>query len=225
MGMLSSFLHPGRAFGKAQEQMENYYNQGQQAISPYMQQGQSAYAPLSGAMTSLLSPSDLQNEWAQGYETSPYAQMLMEQAKTQGLDAASSMGLMGSTPALQAIQAGQSMIGAADRDNFMRNNLNMYLQGAGLAQNLYGTGANAASQYGQNAMNMGNNAAEMAYGRAAAPGNMLGNMIGLAVGTAFPWAHNAWNTTGGNNSMMGPSGGGAGASGGGMRSPTWGGNY
>lgn len=201
MGMLSSFLHPGRAYDKAQKEMERYYGQGQEALQPYMQQGQTAFAPLSGAMNALLNPIDLQNEWAQSYETSPYAQMQMDMARNQGLEAASSMGIMGSSPALQSIQAGQSMIGAADRDNYLNSLMQKYLAGAGVAQGIYGTGAGAASQFGQNAMNMGNNAAEMAYGKASAPGNMLGNLIGLGVGTMFPGAYNAWNTMGGNRGM------------------------
>ena len=59
-----------------------------------------------------------------------------------------------------------------------------YLAGAGLAQGIYGQGANAAGQQSQNAMNMGQNSAEMAYGKQNAGGNMLSGLIGAGIGAA-----------------------------------------
>ena len=183
-GLMDSFLHPEKAYKKAGEQAEQYYGQAQDYLQPYNQYGQDAYQDMSGAMQSLLNPAALQDEWASGYQTSPYAQMQQERAQNQGLNAASSMGLMGSSPALQAIQAGTSNIGMADQNNYMDNLMQKYLAGAGLAQNIYGTGAAAGGQMGQNAMNQGVNMAQSAYGQQAAPGNLMGGLIGTAVGAA-----------------------------------------
>lgn len=195
----SSFMHPEKGYKKAQQQYDKYYAQGQGALSPYMEQGQSAYGPLSGAMNSLLNPQQLQNEWLDSYSTSPYAQGLMNQAQTQGLDAASSMGLMGSSPALQAMQQGTTNIYNADRQNYMDDLMQKYLSGSQLAQGLYGSGLNAAGQYGQNAMNMGNNSAQMAFGQQNAPGSMFNDLLktaGMAFGGGMGGG-GGWSTTGG----------------------------
>lgn len=189
----SSFMHPERGYKKAQEQYDKYYSQGQGAISPYMEQGQAAYAPLSGAMNALLNPQQLQSQWLDSYSTSPYAQDLMNQASSGGLDAASSMGLMGSSPALQAIQQGTSNIYNADRQRYMDDLMQKYMTGAQLAQGLYGSGLNAAGQYGQNAMNMGNNSAQMAFGKQNAPGQMFNDLLKTG---AYAMG-GGWSTTGG----------------------------
>lgn len=197
--MLSSFLKPGKAYKKAGDELrraygesQQYQQQAQQQLQPFAQQGQAAYGDLSGAMRQLLDPQALESQWAQGYETSPYARMLQEQSKNQGLDAASSMGLMGSTPALRAIQQGQAMITAQDRENYLNRLTQKYLSGAELAQGIYGTGAGAAGQMGQNYMQQAQNAlqqgqglAQMKYGEQAAPGSLLGKILGGVGGFAL----------------------------------------
>jgi len=196
MGWLSSFLHPERGYKQGQKQLDKYYqqagqhyNQAQDFARPYNQYGQQAYGDYSNAMHQLLNPEELQNQWAQGYETSPYAKMLQGEASQHGLNAASSMGLMGSTPALQAIQAGTSQIGAADRQQYMNDLMQKMLAGTGIAGNIFNTGASTANQMGQNAMNMGQNAmnmgqnsAGMAYGQQNAPGGMFSGLLGMGTG-------------------------------------------
>jgi hypothetical protein len=184
MSMFSSFFKPGRAYAKAGDQFQNYYNQSQDFLRPYHQNAQEAYGHLSGAMQNLLNPEQLHSQWAQGYEMSPYARIQQDMARENGLSAASSMGLMGSSAALQALQNGTSQIGAADRDNYLNNLMQKYLSGAQLAQGIYGTGASAAGQLGQNAMNMGQNAAQMTYGQNAAGGDLFGKLLGSAIGMA-----------------------------------------
>lgn len=187
MSWLSSFLHPERGYQAAQDQMQQYYSQAQQGMQPFMQEGQQAGEQLAPAMQKLLDPQGLQSEWMEGYETSPQAQLAQQQAQQQGLDAASSMGLMGSQPALQAIQGGMSNIGIQDRQNYLGDLMDKYKTGIGLGQNMYGTGAQMAGQSGQQAMQMGQDAAQMAYGQQNAPGQMFGNLLntGLNLGTSY----------------------------------------
>lgn len=201
MGMLSSLLHPSRPYKKAGEQLQKYHGEAQQQLMPYQQQGQAAYEPLNNAMQSLLNPMQLQNEWMQGYETSPYARMMQNRSIEQGLNAAGSMGLAGSTPALRAIQGQASAIGSEDQMRYMDQLMQKYMSGAQLAQGLYGTGANAAGQGAQQSMHMGENMGKIAWGQQAAPGEMLGRMLGFE-----PSNNNPWSTTGGNNNQ-GQSGG------------------
>lgn len=179
---ISSFLNPDKAYRRAGQESERSFNQAQQFLQPYEQQGQAAYSGLNTAMQNLLNPGQLEGEWLGQYQESPYASMAREMAQNQGLEAASSMGLMGSSPALQSIQAGTSRIGAEDRERYLERMMQKYLSGAQLAQGLYGQGANFASQMGQNTMMQGQNRAGSAYGQAAGPGNMLGNLIGLGAG-------------------------------------------
>jgi hypothetical protein len=198
MSWLSSFLHPGKGYEKGQEQLGQYYNQaqgyGKEAqgyLNPYNQNGQEAYGGLSEAMKALLDPQALQDKWSKGYQESEGAKQAEGMATEHGLDAASSMGLMGSSPALQAIQGGTTKIGLDESNNYMDNLMQKYLAGIGVGQGIYGTGANAASGMSNNAMNMGNNAmkmgensANMAYGKQNAGGNMFANLLGMVGGAA-----------------------------------------
>tara|TARA_R110000868_G_scaffold335547_1_gene596441 strand:+ start:24856 stop:25482 length:627 start_codon:yes stop_codon:yes gene_type:complete len=201
MSWLSSFLHPDRGYKAGQEQLDKYYNQAQQQYQPFINQGQNAYGGLNEAMQNLLDPQALQDKWASGYKESDAAKQMEGMAQEHGLNAASSMGLMGSSPALQAIQAGTSQIGAQDRQSYLDNLMQKYLAGTGIAQSVYGTGANAAGQAGQNAMNMGQNSAQMAFGQQNAPGDMFSKLLQGAASFATPIGQ-AWgmNKLGLNNS-------------------------
>ena len=133
-------------------------------------------------MKKLLDPAALQSEWIKGYEESPAAKQAEALAQEHGLDAASSLGLMGSSPALQAIQAGTSGIAMNDRQNYLDNLMQKYLAGVGIGQDIFGKGANAASGMAGNAMNMGQSSAEMAYGKENAQGDLFGKLLGGGLG-------------------------------------------
>src|SRR5690349_2977052 len=202
MGWLSSFLHPERGYEKGQKELERYFQQAQGFQQPYNQYGQEASGDLFSAMRSLLNPEELQNKWSSGYELSPYAKQTQEMAAQNGLDSVSSMHMLGSTPALQALQAGKTQIGIADRDNYMSQLMDKYKSGLGIAGNVFNTGANTAANMGGNAMTMGNNSAEMAYNKANAPGSMLSNLLGIggSLGAGYLAGRNnnsrPWNFTG-----------------------------
>ena len=182
MSWLSSFMNPQRGYDAAQGQMDNYYNQAQGYQQPYNQMGQQGGAAAQGAMQNLLNPEQMQNQWAQGYQESPYAKQMEQQAQSSGLDAASSMGLMGSSSALQGIQSGRSNIMGADRQKYLDDLMNKYQLGTQTAGNMMNMGANTAGQMGNNAMNQGQNSAGMAYGSKNAQGQMFGNLMGGAAG-------------------------------------------
>lgn len=181
-GWLDSFFNPDEAYAKGQEQLDKYYDQSQSYLKPYSQYGQDAYGDLSGAMKRLLNPADLEAEWTKGYAESPSAIQAEKMAQDRGLNAASSLGLNGSNTALQAIQGGTSRIGLDDRQNFLNNLMQKYLAGTGIAGNIFNTGANTSGILSNNATNMGNNSAQMAYGEQAAPGALMGKLLGTAIG-------------------------------------------
>lgn len=203
--MADSFLHPEKGYKKGQEQLDKYYQQGQGYLNPYNQYGQSAYGNYSGAMNKLLDPAALEGDWIKSYSESPSAKNAEAMAQQHGLDAASSLGLMGSNTALNAIQSGTAQIGLDDRQNYLNDLMQKYLAGAGIAGNIFGTGANAAGSMANNAMNMGNNSAQMAYGAQNAPGQLFGQLLGTGIGFA------AGGPTGaamGSRAMSGGGGGG-----------------
>jgi hypothetical protein len=207
MSWLSSFMKPGKGYDKAQNQLDKYYGQSQGFIAPYANNGEQAYGGLSEAMQALLNPQELQDKWAGGYKESEAAKNAQGIATEHGLDAASSMGLMGSTPALQAIQAGTTKISLDERQKYLDDIMQKYMSAVGIGQNIYGTGANAAMGQSQNATQMGNNSAQMAFGKQNAGGDAFSKLLGGAAklggdyltggfGTGS-FGRGAWSPTGG----------------------------
>jgi uncharacterized protein YfiM (DUF2279 family) len=203
-GLLTGLMNPGRGYRNAQREQEKYYNQAQGYLQPYATHGEEAYGNLSGAMNNLMNPSAFYDQLLGNYHQSDASRFAQERAMENGLRGMSSMGMLGSTPGLQALQAGASQICAEDEQRYIDRMINQYLQGAGIAQGIYGQGANAASAMGGNAMNMGGIAGDTAYNRAAAPGQMFSNLLGTGAGLAGSYMNmqgmnnmaNAWNTTG-----------------------------
>lgn len=179
MSWLSSFLHPERGYQAAQDQLQQFYDQGQSKLQPYNQAGMDQYGNLKDIIANFMNPSKLNDSWLKDYTESQSAKNAEDRAGQHGLDAASSMGLLGSNTALNAIQSGQSQIGADAQQSYLDNMMKKYLAGANLASGIFGQGANAASGQSNNAMNMGTNMAQMDYNKQNAGGNMFGGLLGL----------------------------------------------
>ncbi len=182
MSWLSSFLHPEKSYDKAQKELEKYYNEGQGYLNPYNQNGMETYGKYSGAMDKLLNPAALQDEWSKNYQESDIAKQNEAMATQHGLDAASSMGLMGSSPALQAIQSGTSGIVAQDRQKYLDDLMQKYMTGIGIGSDIYGKGASAANSMSNNATNMGKDSAQMEFNKNNAQGDMFGKLLGYGAG-------------------------------------------
>lgn len=179
-GIITKLMNPGGAYKAGQKQLDKFYNQGQGYLQPYSQNGQDQYGNLNGAINNLLNPSQLTDQWMNDYQMSDAAKYQQGRAQDAGMRAMSSMGMVGSTPGLQAMQAGLSGIAADDEQRYIDRMIQQYTQGANLAQGIYGQGAGAAGQMSNNAMNMGQNSAEMAYGQKSAPGAMFGSLMNNA---------------------------------------------
>ena len=205
MSWLSSFMNPGKGYQKGQDQLDKYYNQAQGYQQPYNQNGQDQYNNQQTYIDNLMHPEKLQDDWIKNYHESEAAKQNETMAQEHGLNAASSMGLMGSNTALNAIQSGTSQIGNQDRQQYLDDLMEKYKTGAGLSQNIYNQGVSTAGQMGNNAMNMGQNSAQMAYGQQNAGGNMLGGLIGTGLGVVGSALGgpiggalaNRWNLSGG----------------------------
>ncbi len=210
MSWFSRFLDPSAGYRAGQQELDkyynqaqNYYNQGQSQMQPYANYGHEAYGNLQAAMQALLNPQGLHDKWVSGYHESEAAKNAEALAKQHGLDAASSMGLLGSSPALNAIQSGTTQIAMNDRDNYLNQMMQKYLAGLGVGGNIFNVGANTAAGMGQNAMNMGQNAmnmgqnsAQMQYNNANAPGNLFGQILGMGGSLAGSYLTGGMNQVG-----------------------------
>src|SRR5690242_21870541 len=110
-GFFQRIFNPGAAYGDAADELKKYYGQAmqgeqqaQQQFSPYINRGNEAGGSLMDFLNQLSNPQALESQWTSGYETSPYAQQLLSKNQSSGMDAASQMGLLGSSTALQNIQ-------------------------------------------------------------------------------------------------------------------------
>ncbi len=182
--MINSFLHPEKGYKEAQVPLQQGWNQAQAFQQPYNQQGLGQTGRLNTAENSLLDPTQLENQWTQSYSTSPYAQQLLKQNQANGLDAASQMGLLGSSAALGNIQAGAGNIVDQDRQQFLNDLMQKYLQGIGIGQNIYGVGATTAGNLGTQANTFGQNMAGLKYGETNAPGEQFNNLLKTGVQAA-----------------------------------------
>ncbi len=170
-------LDPGKAWRAGGKEIKKGYNQGQGYLDPYNQAGRGQIDKLTGAQDKLMDPAALQNEWAKNYQISPYAQQLQEQAKSSGMDAASSQGLLGSSTATNAIQQGSSNIMNADRQNYMRDLMEKYKTGIGVGQDIFRQGGSAAGQMSNNAMDFGKQMGSMEFGKSNAMMDQFMNMM------------------------------------------------
>lgn len=187
MSWLSNLMNPGGGYKNAQQESEKYFNQAQGALQPYNQFGQGAGNTLQDLIKQYMNPQELYNKWAQGYETSPYAQNMLQQNQGAGMDAASQMGLLGSSSALSNIQQGAGNIMEKDRNDYLQKLMEMMNQGGNFAGNMYGVGAGAAGQMGQNAMNQGNNMAGLKYGEYNAGPDFLKDILGGGAKFGADW--------------------------------------
>ncbi len=183
--MWHSFWNPQEGYKEAGNELEKYYNQGQGYLDPYNQNGQNMFGKLMNQSNELGDPAALQAKWSQGYSESPYAQQLTNNATQAGMDAASSMGMMGSSPAIQNIQTSSGNIMQSDRQQYMNDLMDKYMKSVGINQGVYNTGAGAAGQMSQNAMSQGQGMASSKYNEANAPGNLFGNLLGAGANFAL----------------------------------------
>lgn len=178
MSWFSSFIHPDKGYKDAQNVLNNFYQQAQNYQQPYNQFGVNQGINQQKMIDDLMNPQKMQDEWIKGYKESEAAKNMENLAQEHGLNAASSMGLMGSNTALNAIQSGTTGIAAQDRQKYLDDLMEKYKTGAGLSQNMYNQGVNSAGQMGQNAMTQGQNSAQMQFGATNAPGNLFGGLVG-----------------------------------------------
>lgn len=174
---IGSILNPGKGYADAGKEMERAWQDAQKYQVPYQRAGLDQLGRLTGAEDALLDPSKLLADWMGKYETSPYAQKSLENAREAGMSGASSMGLLGSSSALQNIQNSASDIMNADRTQFLNDLMQKYMTGIGIGQNIYGIGAQTGANLGQQRIGVGESLGQAAYGSQNAMGDFLRNLL------------------------------------------------
>lgn len=196
MGILDDFIHPERPYEDADEQLKKYWEQSQRFQQPYANAGQNQIGRLTGAEDSLLNPVDLQNKWASSYETSPYARQQLELNKSSGLDAASSMGLLGSNSAVHDIQSGAGDIVQKDRQQYLQDLMQKYMTGIGIGQNMFNTGASTAGNLGQQSLDVGGQFAKSAFNQRNSRNEMLNSILSNTAGAGLSYLTGGFGTGG-----------------------------
>lgn len=180
--MANSFLHPENGYKAAEDASRRSWMESRGFLDPYNDAGKAQLTRLEGAQNALLHPDQLENQWASGYETSPYAQQLKQQAANSGMESASQQGLLGSSAAVNNVQQSAGQITSADRQQYMQDLMQKYLSGIGIGQNIYGTGANAAGALASGSLSNGQDMAQARFGQVNAPGQLFQRLIGAGVG-------------------------------------------
>jgi hypothetical protein len=176
MSWFSELFNPGHGYKQAEDISKQGYDEAQQNLQPYNENGKNAGKSLYEQLMNYMNPEELQNKWAEGYKTSPYAQQQLAQNMDYGQSAAQQMGLGGSSAALANIQNTGSNIMNKDRQQYMDDLQHKYEQGTGIGENMYGTGASTANQTGQNSINQATTQAGLKFGQTNAGPELLGKM-------------------------------------------------
>jgi hypothetical protein len=177
MGMFS-WLDPSSGYGAAQNQLNKYWAQEKGFLSPYATAGNNVLPQLMSGASSLMNPEQMQTQWINSYQESPEAKQLAAMTQQNGMGAASSMGLLGSSPATSAITEATGNVVARDRQNYLTDLMNKYTLGMSALRGIYSGGEQSAAQLGQLGSQMGQNSAEMAYGKGSADSSMFYGLLG-----------------------------------------------
>lgn len=185
MSWFSELIHPGRSYEQAQAVKDKYFQQSQGTRQPYIDRGEKGGKALEDMLNKLTNPAALQDEWSKNYQTSDYAKQLQEQSQTSGLDAASAMGLGGSSAALTNIQKGSGDIVSKERQNYMNDLMQKYMTAMGIGSSLYGTGANMSDKNAQGQENMGDWSSTNTFNKNQSGSNMLMQILSMLGGGAL----------------------------------------
>lgn len=182
MSWLSDLFHPGQAYGHAEDVNQQGYNEGKGLRQPYIDQGGKAGESLQEMLDKLMHPEKLQDEWSNNYETSASAKQDQANAQANGTDAASAMGLGGSSAALNNIQNRTSDIGQKDKQQYMKDLMEKYMSAIGIGKDVYNTGAATANAGAGAAQQFGENQAGLDYGKHNSGSGLLGGILGGGAG-------------------------------------------
>jgi len=208
MGGMSDFLSGGqsggyddiaRGAGQAQDTMRDMYSKSMGMLNPWMQAGQSAIPQYNDYLHNM--QSQMNGNWMNSYQQSPYAKYLMNNNLTAMNNAAAATGRLGSGANIQENGQMANQIASADMQNWFNNMQSQNQMYGGGLDNLmrygYGSaekGVDAGSHYADalaelingQAMAQANSNVASESGKDSAAGGLLG---GFANGFMKPVTH------------------------------------
>ena len=176
------FGNSGKPYDKAMDEYKKWADKAAGAQQPYAQAGQGAIKDYQEWLQGQKDPSKFINNLQGQYQASPYSQYLQNQSILGAQNAGSASGMTGSTPMMQQMQQNAAGIASGDMNQWLQNVLGINSQYGQGQNNLMTGGQNAANQLSSIYSNMGNNAAQMAYGSQAGKNQDFWNTIGGAAG-------------------------------------------
>lgn len=192
MGLMSG--DPNEPYRKAQREAEFRLAQARGYEMPFVNNANDIYKNLREEQYALNDPAALENKWASSYEQSPYAQRMLQMNQAAGMDEAAQQGLLGSSAALGNIQLRAGDIVKQDRQQYMNDLMQKYMQAIGLGENIYGIGAQSAGNIANQTMGFGGDIANLTYNKSQAPMNGMAQGMG-AIGDYFQNRNNQGNAS------------------------------
>lgn len=139
------FGDSGAHFEEFMKQYQQYANKGADAQKPWWEAGKNAIPDFQNWLKGMQDPSQFMNKLMGGYQESPYAHRLQQQAMRAGQNMGSATGMTGSTPLMQQMQQNAGNIASGDMNQWLQNVLGVnrdYGQGQ---KDLMGMGQQSAN--------------------------------------------------------------------------------
>lgn len=138
------FGQSDRPYKKAEEAYGPHYKRGREAQNPFYAAGTGAIPQYQDWLSNMKDPASFINKLMGQYQSSPWEQIMQQQARRAGVNAASASGLIGSTPYLQQAQQNASQISQMDMQNWLKNVLGINTEYGHGQENLMTGGQHAA---------------------------------------------------------------------------------
>jgi hypothetical protein len=178
------FGNSGGPYKDASKEYEKWMQYAQGSQMPFFNAGVGGMGNYQNWLQGMQDPSKFINNLMGGYQESPHAKNLQNEAMRAGQNMGSASGLSGSTPLMQQMQQNAGNISSADQNQWLQSVLgvnNQYGQGQ---QNLMNSGQNAANMlsqlWGQQAGDMSKFKYNQSRGNQLDWGKILGGLGGLA---------------------------------------------
>jgi hypothetical protein len=178
------FTNPSMPYQNAANSYQQWAQQGANAMNPFMRAGQGAIPQYQAWAKSMSNPQQFVNNLMSGYQESPNAKFMQQQAMRSGENMGSASGLMGSTPLAMQMQQNAGNISQQDMQNWMNNALGVNQMYGGALGNEMNMGEQGANSMMNMYNNMANNMGDLSYNEGAAQNNQTGNMFS-DLGTLF----------------------------------------
>lgn len=171
------FNNPSMPYQNAANQYQKWAQMGTGAMNPFMQAGAGAIPQYQNWLKTMSNPQQFINNLMSGYQESPNAKFMQQQAMRAGENMGSASGLMGSTPLALQMQQNAGNISQQDMQNWMGNVLGMNQLYGGALGNEMNMGEQGANSLMNMYSNMANNMGDMAYSEGAAQNQNFGNIL------------------------------------------------